>query len=92
MRAYVLAWQIGHDDADLKAARDIGRWLMDFMRSDSGAFYTSQDADVGHGEHGDVFYAKADAARRAGRSRRSTGTPMRARTAGRSRALPRCTT
>ena len=66
MRAYVLAWQIGHDDADLKAARDIGRWLMDFMRSDSGAFYTSQDADVSHGEHGDVFYAKGDAARRAG--------------------------
>ena len=66
MRAYVLAWQIGHDEADLKAARDIGRWLMDFMRSDSGAFYTSQDADVSHGEHGDVFYAKGDAARRAG--------------------------
>lgn len=36
------------------------------MRSDSGAFYTSQDADVGPGEHGDVFYAKGDAARRAG--------------------------
>jgi uncharacterized protein YyaL (SSP411 family) len=66
MRAYVLAWQIGHDAADLKAAQDIGRWLMDFMRSDSGAFYTSQDADVSHGEHGDVFYAKDDAARRAG--------------------------
>ena len=66
MRAYVLAWQIGHDDADLKAAKDIGRWLMDFMRSDSGAFYTSQDADVSHGEHGDVFYAKGDAERRAG--------------------------
>jgi len=66
MRAYVLAWQIGHDDADLKAARDIGRWLMDFMRSGSGAFYTSQDADVSHGEHGDVFYAKGDAERRSG--------------------------
>jgi uncharacterized protein YyaL (SSP411 family) len=66
MRVYVLAWQIGQDEADLKAARDIGRWLMDFMRSDSGAFYTSQDADVSHDEHGDVFYAKDDAARRAG--------------------------
>jgi uncharacterized protein YyaL (SSP411 family) len=66
MRSYVLAWQIRHDTADLKAAKDIGRWLMDFMRSDSGAFYTSQDADVSHGEHGDVFYAKPDAARRAG--------------------------
>ena len=33
MRAYVLAWQIGHDAADLEAAKDIGRWLMDFMRA-----------------------------------------------------------
>jgi uncharacterized protein YyaL (SSP411 family) len=66
MRAYVLAWQIGHDAADLAAAKDIGRWLMDFMRSPSGAFYTSQDADVGHGEHGDAFYARSDAERRAG--------------------------
>jgi uncharacterized protein YyaL (SSP411 family) len=66
MRSYVLAWQIGHDEADLAAAKDIGRWLMDFMRSDSGAFFTSQDADVSHGEHGDVFYAKGDAERRAG--------------------------
>ena len=65
MHAYVLAWQIRHDEADLKAAKDIGRWLMDFMRSPSGAFYTSQDADVSHDEHGDVFYAKADAERRA---------------------------
>ena len=66
MRAYVLAWQIRHDAADLEAAKDIGRWLMEFMRSDSGAFYTSQDADVSHGEHGDAFYAKSDAERRAG--------------------------
>jgi hypothetical protein len=66
MRTYVLAWQIRHDAADLKAAKDIGRWLMDFMRAPSGAFYTSQDADVSHGEHGDAFYAKSDAERRAG--------------------------
>jgi len=66
MRSYVLAYEIGHDPADLKAAQDIGRWLMDFMRSDSGAFYTSQDADVGASEHGDIFYAKTDAGRRAG--------------------------
>jgi uncharacterized protein YyaL (SSP411 family) len=36
------------------------------MRAPSGAFYTSQDADAGAGEHGDVFYATNDAARRAG--------------------------
>ena len=65
IRSYVLAWQIGHDPADLAAARDVARWLMDFMRSPDGAFYTSQDADAGS-LHGDVFYAKSDAGRRAG--------------------------
>jgi uncharacterized protein len=65
IRSYVLAWQIGHDPADLAAARDVARWLMDFMRSPDGAFYTSQDADAGS-LHGDVFYAKSDAERRAG--------------------------
>jgi uncharacterized protein YyaL (SSP411 family) len=66
LRSYVLAWQINHEEADLTAAKDIGRWLMDFMRAPSGAFYTSQDADVSRGEHGDAFYAKSDAERRAG--------------------------
>jgi uncharacterized protein YyaL (SSP411 family) len=65
MRAYVLAWQIGHDPADLAAARDIARWLMDFMRAPTGAFYTSQDADAGS-LHGDAFYALGDSERRAG--------------------------
>jgi len=66
IRSYVLSWQIGRDEADLTSAKDIGRWLMDFMRSDSGAFYTSQDADVSHDEHGDAFYAKGDVERRSG--------------------------
>jgi uncharacterized protein len=66
LRAYVLAWQIGHDPADLAAARDIGRWLMDFMRAPTGAFYTSQDADAGS-LPGDAFYALGDRERRAGR-------------------------
>jgi hypothetical protein len=66
LRAYVLAYEIGRDPADLAAAKDIARWLMDFMRSNSGAFYTSQDADAGKDLHGDAFYAKTDADRRAG--------------------------
>jgi uncharacterized protein len=66
LRAYVLAWQIGHDPADLAAARDIARWLMDFMRAPGGAFHTSQDADAGPDLHGDAFYARSDAQRRAG--------------------------
>jgi uncharacterized protein YyaL (SSP411 family) len=65
LRAYVLAYEIGHDPADLAAASDIGRWLMDFMRDPSGAFYTSQDADAGT-LHGAEFYARSDKERRAG--------------------------
>jgi uncharacterized protein YyaL (SSP411 family) len=64
MRSYVLAFEIGRDPKDLGAASEIGRWLMDFMRSDSGAFYTSQDADAA-GLHGHDFYAKSDAERHA---------------------------
>ncbi|MGD9881417.1 MAG: DUF255 domain-containing protein [Reyranella sp.] len=66
IRSYVLAWQIGHDPADHAAARAIARWLMEFMRSPDGAFYTSQDADAGPALHGDAFYARGDAERRAG--------------------------
>ena len=66
MRAYVLAHQISGGPTDLAAARDIARWLMDFMRAPSGAFYTSQDADAGPTLHGDVFYARSDSERRAG--------------------------
>ena len=66
LRVYVLAYQIDKNPADLAAARDVARWLMTFMRSDSGAFYTSQDADAGSDLHGDVFYARSDAKRRAG--------------------------
>jgi hypothetical protein len=65
IRSYVLAYEITHDPADLAAAKDIGRWLMDFMRAPSGAFYTSQDADAG-ALHGHEFYARSDAERRAG--------------------------
>jgi uncharacterized protein YyaL (SSP411 family) len=65
IRSFMLAYEIGHNPADLAAAKDIGRWLMDFMRAPDGAFYTSQDADAG-GVHGKDFYAKDDAARRAG--------------------------
>jgi uncharacterized protein len=66
LRSYVLSWQISHDPADLAAARAIARWLMDFMCSPEGCFYTSQDADAGPSLHGDAFYARSDTERRAG--------------------------
>ena len=67
MRAYVLAWQIGARRRPISPRRATSRrWLMDFMRAPSGAFYTSQDADAGPALHGDVFYARSDTERRAG--------------------------
>ncbi|CAN0270125.1 unnamed protein product, partial [Phaeothamnion confervicola] len=70
IRTYVLAHQIGGDSPELAgnlaAAKNIARWLMDFMQGDNGAFFTSQDADAGPDLHGDVFYARNDAERRAG--------------------------
>ncbi len=64
MRAYVLAYQIDGSPADLAAARDIARWLMERMRSPEGAFYVSQDADLDRAITGKVFYALDDAGRR----------------------------
>ena len=66
LRAYVLAYQATGNAADLASAKDIAHWLMDFMRSPEGVFYTSQDADAGKDMHGDVFYARSDSERRAG--------------------------
>ena len=59
IRTYVLA-------GDLDAARDVARWLIDFMRGPEGAFFTSQDADADKQVTGASFYARGDAERRAG--------------------------
>ena len=66
LRVYALAYETWKDPADLKAAQDIARWLTGFMQSPEGGFYTSQDADAGPALPGAAFYAKDDAARRAG--------------------------
>jgi len=47
------------------AARDIQRYLLDFLRSPEGAFYVSQDADVVRGQKAAAFFALGDTARRA---------------------------
>lgn len=64
IRAYVLAYQIDGDAADLASARDIARWLMERMRAPDGAFFVSQDADLDRATTGKVFYALDDAGRR----------------------------
>ncbi|MAY27423.1 MAG: hypothetical protein CMK02_14185 [Polycyclovorans sp.] len=64
LRLYALAyaqWQVPEYAA---AARDIQRYLMDFLRGPEGAFYVSQDADVVQGEKAGDYFALDDAARR----------------------------
>lgn len=64
LRAYSLAYARWHDPADLKAAQDIHRFLTSFLLGESGAFYTSQDADLVPGEHSADYFVLNDAARR----------------------------
>ncbi|MEM7609002.1 MAG: DUF255 domain-containing protein, partial [Myxococcota bacterium] len=51
-------------EADSAMAAQL-RYLREFFTATSGAFYTSQDADLNHELSGDVYYAMGDAARRA---------------------------
>src|SRR4051794_2013775 len=65
LRVYSLAYAQTADPAYLKAANDIGRYLRAFLRDPAtGAFYTSQDADLVQGEHSGVYFALDDAGRR----------------------------
>jgi uncharacterized protein YyaL (SSP411 family) len=64
LRTYALAYALWRNSVDLKAAQDIHRYLTSFLLSASGAFYTSQDADVVKGEHSDVYFQKSDKDRR----------------------------
>jgi hypothetical protein len=65
MRVYALAYRVYGDERYLKAARDIERYLLAFLRSPEGAFWASQDADPSPGEHGGDYFALDDAGRRA---------------------------
>jgi uncharacterized protein YyaL (SSP411 family) len=64
LRIYAQAYALWRDPAHLRAAREIRRYLLGFLRSPQGAFYTSQDADVVKGRHGADYFALPDAERR----------------------------
>jgi hypothetical protein len=65
LRAYSLAHALWDDREDLESARAVHRWLRDFLRTGSGAFQTSQNADVVDGEHAAEYFALGDRERRA---------------------------
>jgi uncharacterized protein len=52
LRIYAEAYAPWHDETYLRAARQIRGYLKNFLTSQEGAFYTSQDADLVPGEHG----------------------------------------
>ncbi|MFY9222383.1 MAG: DUF255 domain-containing protein [Blastocatellia bacterium] len=64
MRVYALAYTLWGNEEYLKTAKDIHRYLKDFLTSPEGAFYTSQDADLVKGKHSEDYFKLDDAARR----------------------------
>lgn len=71
IRAFAAAYRQTDDPRWLAHAEDIRRYLTSFLRADDGAFYTSQDADLGgpgqDGPHvlGAEYYALDETGRRA---------------------------
>ena len=64
LRQYALAYSIWKRPAYLEAARNVRRYLTQFLSSPDGAFYTSQDADLDRKVDGKTFYALDDAGRK----------------------------
>src|SRR5579862_4701119 len=64
IRAHVLNYLRTGSKESLEAARAVRRYLDRFFRSDDGAYYASQDADIVKGEHAGGYYSLADAGRR----------------------------
>ena len=64
MRIFALAARQWNEPAWLESAQKIHGYLRNFLTSPEGAFYTSQDADLVAGEHGEKYFALDDAARR----------------------------
>jgi uncharacterized protein YyaL (SSP411 family) len=66
LRTYARASVALREPGFLAAAQQIHRYLRDFLTDPAtGAFYTSQDADLVPGEHAGEYFALGDGARRA---------------------------
>jgi hypothetical protein len=64
LRIYSQAYAQWHDPAHLNAAVSIHKFLTTFLQSPTGAFYTSQDADLIDGKHSANYFKLDDQARR----------------------------
>ena len=64
MRVLALASRQWNEPNWLEQAQKVHGYLKSFLTSPEGAFYTSQDADLVEGEHGEKYFALDDIARR----------------------------
>ena len=64
IRLYALGAMTLDNPAYIDAAKNIHRYVTQFLSGPEGAFYVSQDADVVRGEHSADYFALNDAARR----------------------------
>lgn len=64
MRLYALSYSLTQDQRYLHAARAIHDYLNSFLRAPTGAYYTSQDADLVAGVHSESYFHLGDKARR----------------------------
>lgn len=65
LKMYALASRVLGEQRFADTAKLIHRYLNTFLRDSSGAYYTSQDADVVKGQKASDFFVLDDAARRA---------------------------
>ncbi len=64
LHIYSNAYSQFKDPKYLKAAENIYRYLKEFISSEEGTFYVSQDADLIQGKHSSEYFKKNDSERR----------------------------
>ncbi len=69
LRTYAAAYALWHDPSYLQTAKKVRNYLQNFLTSPSGAFYSSQDADLVPGKHSAEYFKLSDS------DRRKRGTP-----------------
>jgi len=63
LRVYSLAYRLYGEEKYLTAAKAVHGFLVRFLTSPEGAFYTSQDADLVKGQHSEDYFKLTDAER-----------------------------
>jgi uncharacterized protein len=65
IRVYARAYAEWHKPSYLKALHDLHRYVQNFLSAPEGAFYASQDGELGDGGDASEYFALDDASRRA---------------------------